>query len=64
MNHGRNSVGFEIDKTYAEAARKRIENRRTLEMTTEIVGDSYSRSRSRTNRLNRHPSPCFVARNS
>lgn len=39
MMHGRNSIGFEIDKTYADAAQRRIENSRTLEMTAEVVVD-------------------------
>lgn len=39
MMHGRNSIGFEIDKTYADAARRRIENSRTLEMTAEVAVD-------------------------
>jgi DNA modification methylase len=39
MMHGRNSIGYEIDKTYADAARRRIENSRTLEMKAEVVVD-------------------------
>jgi DNA modification methylase len=37
MLHGRNSIGYEVDATYARAARRRIDEARTLETTTEIV---------------------------
>lgn len=36
MRHGRNSIGYEIDATYAKAALRRIRDSRTLEMKAEI----------------------------
>jgi DNA modification methylase len=40
MLHGRNSIGYEIDDTYAKLARRRISDSRTLDMTTEISVDA------------------------
>jgi modification methylase len=37
MRQGRNSIGYEIDDVYAKAARRRIEESRTLDMKTEIA---------------------------
>jgi DNA modification methylase len=37
MNSGRNSVGYEIDATYARAAKRRIDNAKTLEMVTGVT---------------------------
>ncbi|HZZ72251.1 MAG TPA: site-specific DNA-methyltransferase [Pirellulales bacterium] len=39
MLHGRNSIGYEIDETYAQAAHRRLSDSRTLETNTEIVFD-------------------------
>ena len=36
MLHGRNSIGYEVDATYAKAAKRRIDEARTLETVTEI----------------------------
>jgi DNA modification methylase len=35
--HGRNSIGYEVDDTYAKSAKRRIEGVKTLETTTEII---------------------------
>ena len=35
--HGRNSIGYEVDPTYAYGAKRRISEPKTLETTTEIV---------------------------
>ncbi|MBL9091003.1 MAG: site-specific DNA-methyltransferase [Planctomycetaceae bacterium] len=36
MRHGRNSIGYEVDATYAKAAKRRIDDAKTLEMVTEV----------------------------
>ena len=37
MKHGRNSIGYEVDATYAKAAKRRIDDSKTLETSTEIT---------------------------
>jgi len=37
MRHGRNSIGYEIDDTYAKLAYRRIRDARTLEMKAEVT---------------------------
>ena len=37
MLHGRNSIGYEVDATYAKTAKRRIDEAKTLETSTEII---------------------------
>lgn len=36
MHYGRNSIGFEVDRTYAKAAKRRIDEAKTLETVAEV----------------------------
>jgi DNA modification methylase len=36
MQYGRNSIGYEVDATYAKAAKRRIDGAKTLETVTEV----------------------------
>jgi DNA modification methylase len=36
MRHGRNSIGYEVEATYGKAAKRRIDEAKTLETVTEI----------------------------